>query len=739
MRNGTSLNQLTHLVTPGAAVEPRTKVKLQSDADHDGCQSRLMSAPNRVNILVVADAPQQLQEVEGYLLDLGQNVVSVRTSRDALRRLMREDFAVILVAGDLEDIPAHEMVDRIRCRKRSLHTPILLLGSNNGSANFARMSELPLVDLISAPWDPIVMRTKVGVYVDLFQRTEAIQQEAAHRMQLMRAQAARQVAEKAMRRSALLAEASRLLSRSLDFDATLLSLHRALVPALADACQLILCDPSGDLWYASVEEQPTKRVSTTGSHARVQMVDPQIAQAVRETIETCHARVVAVETVGGAPNLRRKKNWASAAVAPLIARDIRLGAMICCRRGTRRRFGPSDIVLVEDLAGRAATALDNAQLYQTIREGERRKDEFLAMLGHELRNPLAAITNAGELTRLLSPSDPNFKETLEIIRQQASLMKRLVDDLLDVSRITSGRIQLQKTTLVGSEVVARVAEANSAQFTSRNQTLHLNVPPERIEFEADPCRLEQILSNLLVNASKYTDPDGQIWFGVAREGTEVVFRVKDTGIGIGPDLLPHVFDLFSQANRSLHRSEGGLGIGLTIVKGLADLHGGRVWVGSDGIGRGSQFAVWLPIGNVEPVAPRLKPTKKIRRPTQQRHVLVVEDQPALLHVTVTLLKRLGHDVHAAADGQEALLAVKEYDPEVVFLDIGLPGMDGYEVARSIREEFGDRAPLLVAMTGYGQHEIDRHAGKAKFDCHLVKPVDINAMQELFCQMESGRS
>jgi CheY-like chemotaxis protein len=343
------------------------------------------------------------------------------------------------------------------------------------------------------------------------------------------------------------------------------------------------------------------------------------------------------------------------------------------------------------------------------------------------------------LTRLLSPSDPNFQETLDIFRQQATLMKRLVDDLLDVSRITSGRIQLQKSTLCAGEVVARVAEAHSVLFTSRNQILHLSVPTGPIYLDADPCRLEQILSNLLVNASKYTDAGGEIWFGVSRDGDEAVFRVKDSGIGIGPDLLPHVFDLFSQANRSLHRSEGGLGIGLTIVKGLTDLHQGRVWASSDGIGRGSQFVVWLPAkSTTEKAVTEGRPApKKSILPAKKRRVLVVEDQPALLHVTVALLKRLGHEVHSAADGQEALLAVKEYEPEVVFLDIGLPGMDGYDVARSVRQELGESAPVLVAMTGYGQHEVDRHSARAKFDCHLVKPVDINAMQELFCQIGSG--
>jgi CheY-like chemotaxis protein len=260
------------------------------------------------------------------------------------------------------------------------------------------------------------------------------------------------------------------------------------------------------------------------------------------------------------------------------------------------------------------------------------------------------------------------------------------------------------------------------------------MPKEPILFEADSCRLEQVLSNLLVNAAKYTDPGGEVWFSVAREENEVVFRVKDSGIGIGPDLLPHVFDLFSQANRSLHRSEGGLGIGLTIVKGLTDLHGGRVAVRSDGVGRGSEFTVSLPAASKLPAAPAPRPPVKPAVLHRRRRVLVVEDQPALLRVTVALLQQMGHAVHAAANGHEAMLAAREYRPEIVFLDIGLPGMDGYEVARNLRAELGDATPLLVAMTGYGQHEVDRHASKARFDRHLVKPADVQVMQQLFAEM-----
>jgi signal transduction histidine kinase/PleD family two-component response regulator len=698
-------------------------------------ESGTTKASEPVNILVVDDVPEKILAIEATLTDLGQNVVKASSGREALRCLLKDDFAVILLDVNMPEMDGFETAALIRERKRSEHTPIIFITAYNDEGQIAKGYSLGAVDFISTPIEAEVLRTKVGVFVDLYQKTETIRQQAAHRVQLAREQAARQVAEKAMRRSALLAEASRLLSRSLDFNATLASLHRAVVPSLADVCQLMLYDTNRELWFAPlIKEKIAGENGPSKSSARIEQVSPKLSSAVREAIESGHAQSIPAEFVANAPDLGGRKNWSSLIISPLVARDVPLGALICGLQGARRRFEPADIALIENLASRAATAIDNAQLYQTIREGERRKDEFLAMLGHELRNPLAAISNAGELTKLLNPEEPTFHESLEIIRQQASLMKRLVDDLLDVSRITSGRVQLQKSIINAGETLARVAESNGPLFTSRGHKLHLSIPHSPVLVKADPCRLEQILSNLLVNAAKYTDPGGEIWFGVAREGNDVIFRVRDTGIGIGPDLLPNVFDLFAQANRSLHRAEGGLGIGLTIVRGLTELHGGRVNVISEGFGRGAEFIVYLPAVldlRVDKMNDRGGVHDHVDN--QPRRILVVEDQPALSRVTVALLQKLGHEVRAASDGPEALMAVKEYNPEVVLLDIGLPGMDGYEVARCLRSEMGESAPLLVAMTGYGQHEVSRHACRVEFDHHLVKPADMGVLKELLTQ------
>lgn len=687
-----------------------------------------------INILIVDDVPEKAVAIEATLAELGQNIVKVHSGKDALECLLNEDFAVILLDVNMPEMDGFETAVLIRERRRSEHTPIIFITAFNDDLQMAKGYSLGAVDFVSTPIEPEVLRTKVGVFVDLYLKTETIREQAAHRVQLAREQAARHVAERAMRRSALLAEASRLLSRSLDFDATLTSLHRTMVPVLADGCQLVLCDANMDVWFAHIrpEEEPGRK-NTRSSHARIEQVNPTLSAAVNAALKSGHAQSVDPETVSNAPDLAPKRQWSSAIVAPLLARDMPLGAIVCTLLGTRRRFEPADLALIENLASRAATALDNAQLFQTIREGERRKDEFLAMLGHELRNPLAAISNAGELTRLLDPSDASYEEALEIIRQQASLMKRLVDDLLDVSRITSGRVQLQKSLVDATEIVTRVAEAHDVLFSSRGHRLHVTTPRERIMLEADPFRLEQVLSNLLANSAKYTDPGGEIWFTILREGHDVIFRVKDSGIGIGPDLLPNVFDLFAQANRSLHRAEGGLGIGLTIVRGLTELHGGRVWATSEGFGRGAEFVVSLPALLEQPQIEAPKASDPGDTTTQPRRILVVEDQPSLSRVTVALLQKLGHNVRSAADGPEAVLAVRDFGPEIVLLDIGLPGMDGYEVARCLRNEWGPETPLLVAMTGYSQHEVNRHARGAEFDFHLVKPVDFGVLKELLAQ------
>ena len=700
-----------------------------------------MKSLDRVNLLIVDDVSDKVTALAAVLESLDQNIVTAYSGRDALRCLLKDDFAAILLDVNMPDMDGFETAALIRQRKRSEHTPIIFVTAYNDDAHIAKGYALGAVDYITTPVVPEVLRAKVGVFVDLYRKTEMVRRQADHRVQLAREQAARHVAEDSLRRSSLLVNASKFLARSLEYDATLANVSGAVVPGLADACHIIVRESSGGL-VRVCPAQPTgttQRTATTGRAPRLDDIsldaNSVLAQAVHACISSGHPQLIRDDQVYEVSAIKspEREKLPTALVLPLVARNMSHGALVLRFLNARRRFGPADVAMAQEIAGRAATALDNARMYQTICEGERRKDQFLAMLGHELRNPLAAITNASELMNMLEPGDPTFDEAQEIVRKQSSLMKRLVDDLLDVSRIASGRIQLQRSNVEVREIVHRVVEAVQPMFDARRHTLDVSVPSAPLNLSADPFRLEQILSNLLVNAAKYTDPGGKVWLEAAAEGQFVVMRVKDTGIGISPDVLPRVFDLFAQADQSLHRSQGGLGIGLTIVQGLVTLHGGQVLVYSEGLGHGAEFVVRLPAAVECQVGQAPTPEPAAGSNGGPRRILVVEDQFAVAKVTVALLRKLGHQVWAASDGPAAISAVLEHRPEVVFMDIGLPGMDGYEVARRLRGEMGTEVPLLVAVTGYGQQDDRRRAVEAGFDRHLVKPVGLNALQNVLFQ------
>jgi PAS domain S-box-containing protein len=361
---------------------------------------------------------------------------------------------------------------------------------------------------------------------------------------------------------------------------------------------------------------------------------------------------------------------------------------------------------------------------------DRRKDQFLAMLAHELRNPLAPIRNAVELMRQVETMDPTFQPSREMVERQVKHLARLVDDLLDVSRITQGSIRLRKEVVDLGATVQRAVEGARPLIESRAHELTLDLPREPIRLEADATRLEQIVSNLLDNAAKYTMPGGRIWVSAAREGEEAIVRVRDTGIGVPPDVLDRVFEPFVQSEGSLARSEGGLGVGLTLVRSLVEMHGGRVEAHSPGLGQGSEFIVHLPARlPVEAAVPAPQPATAAA-PSRGLKVLVVEDNIDAAESLATLLRLWNHEVTVVHDGRSALDAARDQHPEVVLLDIGLPGLDGYQVARHLREDVGLDHALLVAMTGYGQPEDRRRSHEAGIHHHFVKPVEPMVLRNL---------
>ena len=361
---------------------------------------------------------------------------------------------------------------------------------------------------------------------------------------------------------------------------------------------------------------------------------------------------------------------------------------------------------------------------------DRRKDEFLAMLSHELRSPLAPIANAVQLLRLQQGNE-NFiqQQARGIIERQMGQLRHLVDDLLEVSRITTGKVELRREPVTVCDIVEGVVETVRPLIEQRRHELTVSLPPEPLWLHADAARLEQVMVNLLTNAAKYTEEGGHIWLIVQQEGTECVLRVRDTGVGITTALLPHIFDLFTQAERSLDRSQGGLGIGLALVQRLTNLHGGTVEAHSI-LGQGSEFVIRLPalpMNTPRPPSPIPETSQPITRPLR---VLVVDDNEDTVSSFSMLLKASGHDVRTAYDGPTAVQAALDYRPGVVLLDIGLPGLNGYEVAKRIRQHPNLKNVVLVALTGYGRDSDRQLSLQAGFDHHLVKPARLEQLQQI---------
>jgi signal transduction histidine kinase/CheY-like chemotaxis protein len=397
--------------------------------------------------------------------------------------------------------------------------------------------------------------------------------------------------------------------------------------------------------------------------------------------------------------------------------------------------------LVELYVRQAAEFIDNARLYRQIRDADRRKGEFLAMLGHELRNPLAPILNALHVMRMPNVEQPSIYAARDIAERQVKHLARLVDDLLDLSRIDSGKIELRKGRVDLREAVSRAVETTRPLIESRRHSLSVTLPDDPLPLEGDAARLEQVLSNLLNNAAKYTEPGGKLDLSVERQNGRFLVKVRDNGIGIAPELLPRVFDLFTQADCSLDRSQGGLGIGLTLVRSLVEMHGGRVAAHSEGTGRGSEFLIVLPAATPESAGPSTNSPAPSPPPSAGEpgpgpcRVLLVDDNIDGAKILAEVLRTSGYLVDLAHDGPEALEIARVNHPEVVFLDIGLPGMNGYEVARRLRRQQGFENALLVALTGYGR-EADRIlAVEAGFDRHLVKPVEPEVVQELIAHRQ----
>jgi signal transduction histidine kinase/DNA-binding response OmpR family regulator len=911
----------------------------------------------KVSVLIVDDQASNLLALEAILGDSGLNLVRARSGRDALIRVLDEDFAVILMDVQMPDMDGFEAAELIRGRDRSKHTPIIFLTAfHSNDEQVERGYALGAVDFLAKPIVPTVLRSKVSVFVELFQKTEQVRRQAdqlfenqrqEHRRELseerqrweverLREEAAREkkAAEELSRRAEELTlsiaervRAEEQLRARAAQQAVVAELgRRALAGAeltslLEEAVAAVVChlgvefgvitelDPAGEKltvragvgwWEGSTVEAAELAVESslsgytlrTGSAVVVEDLrderrfvaspllrdhgviggisvviqgrerpfgtlsvfsdrprayaqddvhylqsvanvlaaaiqrrrDDEELAAVRDELASQLADMTRLHALGArlsnslelpavleevlaavtglqgtdrgvlmlydrergamrtaaavgfsadqldaveqaTPGLRANGSVTAVISGSIIVEDVESDPVLAPHLSAALRAGchavcstplltcggeligsiatyfprphrPSDreTRLVELYARQAAEFIDNARLYREIRESDRQKGVFLAMLAHELRNPLAPILNALHVLRTPDADPEATAQARDIAERQVRHLARLVDDLLDVSRINTDKVELRRGPIDLREAVARAVEAARPLIEARGHELSVSVPDGPLRLTADEDRLEQILSNLLNNAAKYTEPGGRIALEVAREGDDAVVRVRDTGIGIAPELLPRVFDLFTQADRSLDRSQGGLGIGLTLVRRLVEMHGGSVSVSSAGVGRGSEFVVRLPLAAGDEAA---LPTDdgRVDEPADERpkRVLVVDDNVDAARILSRLLTAGGHHVDVAHDGQAALEIARERPPDVVLLDIGLPGMDGYEVARRMRAMGDLDRTLLVALTGYGQEEDRRRSRESGFDQHLTKPVDPLAIKQLIAR------
>jgi signal transduction histidine kinase len=360
---------------------------------------------------------------------------------------------------------------------------------------------------------------------------------------------------------------------------------------------------------------------------------------------------------------------------------------------------------------------------QQLQEANHRKDEFLAMLAHELRNPLAPIRTAVQLLRLKELTEPHRLHARDVIERQVEHLVNLIDDLLDVSRITRGMITLQLEPVLVGAIVARAVETARPAIDAHRHTLELDLPDELISVEGDKTRLVQVIANILHNAAKFMDPGGRIRLSVERDGQYAAIQIADTGIGIAPELTPKIFELFTQVHSKSERAQGGLGIGLALVRRLTEMHGGTVTAESEGPGRGATFTVRLPVmaAQVAGLANQKREAAAIP-PVEPQRILVADDNRDAAEALALQLQLAGHDVRTAYDGIEALTVAMAFDPDIVLLDLGMPKMDGYEAARQLRLRTASRRVTLIALTGWGQQQDRQRTADAGFDAHLVKPV-----------------
>jgi signal transduction histidine kinase/DNA-binding response OmpR family regulator len=715
-----------------------------------------------VRVLAVDDDEKNLRALAALLARLPAEIVLARSGEEALRHLLARDFAVILMDVQMPGMSGLEAAALIRERERSRRTPIIFLTAfTRTEAQLVGAYRLGAVDFLVKPVQPEeILREKVAWFVESHRQSVRLETERARARESELREHERAVAD-AKRRGeadALRSEMERQRELAARLNRANERLHvvssiasgllfaddpARVLPQLSDVLSARLglqvyllhhATAAGGLELAAQGGLTAPAVEALTAIAPERQVFGA-AVAKRESIV-----VEDVARTAAWPELQQM-GLSAAACFPLVASDRVLGVVTF---GTRelQRIEPDLLAALELSAEHFASALERARLVTELRsraadlaEADRRKDEFLAMLAHELRNPLAPVLSGIEILREEGAAPGARRRALDAADRQVRHLARLVDDLVDVSRIRTGKVELRCEPVALSRIVEDAVAAVEPLARGQEQELAAELPERAVAISGDPVRLTQIVENLLHNASKYTDPGGHIRLTARLDGGEVVLRVVDDGIGIAPDLLPRIFDTFVQGKQPVNRARGGLGLGLTLVRSLVALHGGTVSAASEGPGRGSTFEVRLPVSE-HAAPPEPLPRRNGHARPAPLHVAVIEDNPDIRDTVRELLELAGHRVCAASDGRAGVELLLAERPDVALVDIGLPGLDGYEVARQVRNVCATR---LVALTGYGgTGDRDRAAG-AGFDAHLVKPVEFDELAAVLERLAPGRA
>jgi PAS domain S-box-containing protein len=662
---------------------------------------------NDVKVLLVDDEARNLDALESILESSGCTLIKALTADQALFAILQNEFAAIVLDIKMPGTDGLELARLIKQRKRSQHVPILFLTAHSlDEQEVLQAYGVGGVDFLSKPINPNILRSKIAVFADLFRTTralastvDALNAEVAERQ---RAQEQLRLAKdelesRVLERTTELARANRELRDNEEW------LRLALAVAQVATWEWDLA--SGKMrWSADPEIVFGFPAGTFGQNRRISNAVHGDDIALLET--SFHRAMSTGDFEAEYRVVRPDKSTVWIADRGRIVHDS--------------NNQPTRIVGVSvDLTRRKL-------LEEALIESDRRKDEFLATLAHELRNPLAPVRYAVNVVGQRGPETPELRWAVDIIERQTQHMARLIDDLLDVNRITRNTLELRKETVELSSIVSSAVEASQPVIEKNQQKLVVDLPREPILLDADTVRLAQVFSNLLHNASKYSkqpEGGGSIWLTAQRDQRTATVTVRDSGIGIAPAMLSKVFDMFTQVGRSRGQSEGGLGIGLALAKRLVEMHGGVIEARSDGVGKGSEFVVRLPVREAarEATSPSTRPSSSSER--QKRRILIADDNPDVVESFQLMLQMMGHEVETALDGLEAIEKAGQFEPEAIVLDIGMPGLDGLETARRIRQQPWGKRAVLIAITGWGNDNNKRESADAGFDVHLVKPVD----------------